>query len=111
MKVIYKYRVPFKEVAEVIMPQNSTILRVDGSDGAIWLWVIVDISLPLVTRTFHLFKTGGQMPDNILEYNYLGCGAIYIQLELMIYLFEYPNSEKLVGELPVPFDWTLVQEK
>lgn len=110
MQVIYKYRIPFKEVAEVTMPIDSKILRVDGTDGALWLWAIVEPSAPLVTRTFHLFKTGGKMYDDICEYNYIGCGAIFIQMELMLYIFEYPNSEKLLEEQPQPFDWTIVQE-
>lgn len=111
MKVIYKYRVPFKEVSEVVMHSEATIIRVDGLDGAIWLWAVVDTDKPLVKRTFHLFKTGGKMYDDISKYNYIGCGAIFVQQELMMYLFEYPNSEQPIGEQPQPFDWKLVQEK
>lgn len=111
MKVIYKYRLPFMEVSRVTMPEQSTIIRVDGLDGALWLWAIVDTEKPLVERTFHLFKTGGKMPDNIDSYNYIGCGAIFVQMELMMYVFEYPCSEQPVKELPTPFDWTKVQER
>ena len=111
MNVIYKYRIPFMEISEVVLPKNANIIRVDGLDGALWLWAIVDTEQPLVKRTFHLFKTGGKMCDNISEYNYIGCGAIFVQMELMMYIFEYPNSETLVGEQPQPFDWKLVQEK
>lgn len=110
MKAIYKYRVPFMEQAKVTMHKGANIIRVDGLDGAIWLWAVVDTEQPLVERTFHLFKTGGQMPENIDEYNYIGCGAIFIQMELMMYLFEYPNSEQPVQETPPPFDWMSVQE-
>jgi len=110
MKAIYKYRVPFMEQSKVVMHKGANIIRVDGLDGAIWLWAVVDTEQPLVERTFHLFKTGGQMPENIDEYNYIGCGAIFIQMELMMYLFEYPNSEQPVQETPPPFDWMSVQE-
>lgn len=111
MNVIYKYRVPFKEVAQVVMHAGANIIRVDGVDGGIYLWAVVDTSKPLVTRTFHLFKTGGEMYNNISEYNYIGCGGIFVQMELMMYLFEYPNSEEqLSPEIP-PFNWKDVQEK
>ena len=111
MRMIGKYRVPFMEIAEVVMPANSKVIRVDGLDGAIWLWAIIDTEAPLVVRTFELFKTGGKMPDNIECYNYVGCGAIFVQMELMMYLFEHPYSERPVGEQPTPFDWKTVQEK
>jgi hypothetical protein len=111
MKAIYKYRLPFMEVSKVTMPADSEIIRTAGLDGAIWLWAIVDTEKPLVERTFHLFKTGGKMPDDIADYNFLGCGAIFIQMELMMYIFEKPNTEVPVGDIPPPFDWKLVQEK
>lgn len=110
MKAIYKYRLPFMEVSKVVMPKNSKIIRIDGLDGAIWIWAIVDTEEPLVERTFHLFKTGGEMPSDIDEYDYLGCGAIFVQMELMMYVFEKPNTEVSVGSEPPPFDWKKVQE-
>jgi hypothetical protein len=110
MKAIYKYRLPFMEVCKVIMPHNSEIIRIDGLDGALWIWAIVDTEEELVERTFHLFKTGGEMPDDIGEYDYLGCGAIFVQMELMMYVFEKPNTEVFVGAEPQPFDWKAVAE-
>ena len=86
------------EQAEVVMPANANIIRVDGLDGAIWIWAVVDTEAPLVKRTFSLFKTGGKMPDDIDEYNYVGCGAIFVQQELMLYLFEIPSSEVIFEE-------------
>lgn len=110
MKVIYKYRLPFMEVSKVQMPAHSNIIRIEGLDGAIWMWAIVDTEEPLVERTFHLFKTGGEMPDDIDSYLYLGCGAIFIQMELMMYVFEKPFTAVHVAEDPAPFDWKAVQE-
>lgn len=115
MNVIYKYRLPFKEVAEVVLPVGARIIRIDGEDsgpaaGQISIWAIVDSEAPLETRTFHLFKTGGAMPDNIHEAVYHGCGAIFIQMELMMYVFEFPNTARPHVE-PKPFDWTAVAEK
>lgn len=89
MKAIYKYRLPFMEVAIVEMPFNAEIIRVDGLDGALWIWAIVDPTAAIEKRTFHLFKTGANMPDDICEgYMYVGCGAIFVQMELMMYVFE-----------------------
>lgn len=88
MKVIYKYRLPFKEKSEVEMPKGAEIIRIDGLDGAIWMWAIVDTEVETEVRHFHLYKTGGEMPDDIENYTYWGCGAIFIQMELMMYVFE-----------------------
>lgn len=111
MRAIFKYRLPFMEVSKVKMPKGSNIIRIDGLDGAIWIWAIVDTEQPEVERTFHLFKTGGEMPEDIDEYNYLGCGAIFVQMELMMYMFEKPGNEAPIAEDPPPFDWKAVQEK
>ena len=112
MKVIYKYRLPFMEKSTLSLPQGADIIRVDGFDGALWLWAIVDTSQPLVDREFSLFKTGGEMPSNIEEYTYIGCGAIFVQMELMMYVFEKKNY---TPEVSVPvvndFDWKYVQER
>lgn len=115
MKVIYKYRLPFMEVAKVILPVGAQIIRVDGetdpiTGGQISLWAIVDTEAPTELRTFHLFKTGGKMPDDISSYLYHGCGAIFIQMELMMYVFEYPGTA-VPYTAPAPFDWTAVAEK
>lgn len=89
MKAIYKYRLPFMEVSKRHLPVGAQIIRIDGLDGALWIWAIVDTEAEEEVRTFHLFKTGAKMPDDIVEnYNYLGCGAIYVQMELMMYVFE-----------------------
>ena len=115
MKVIYKYRLPFMETAEVVMPVGAKIIRLEDektgpSAGQISIWAIVDTEAPKETRVFKLFKTGGEMPDNIHEAVYHGCGAIHIQMELMMYVFEFPNTARPYVE-QAPFDWTTVAEK
>lgn len=115
MRKIFKFRVPFKEVAEVVMPVGAQIIRIDGEDsgpsaGQISLWAIVDPDAQLETRVFNLYKTGGEMPDNINEAIYHGCGAIFIQQELMLYIFEFPNTSN-PHSVPVPLDWAEVSEK
>ena len=111
MKVIYKYRLPFKEFSVVSMPEGANIIRIDGEDGAIQMWAVVDTEAPLVDREFSLFKTGGEMPDDIENYRYLGCGAIFIQMELMMYVFEKVDYiPKLSSPVVNDFDWKKVQE-
>lgn len=115
MKAIYKYRLPFSEVAKVVLPVGAEIIRIHGetdplSGGQLSLWAIIDTEAPTEVRTFHLFKTGGKMPDDIAAYKYLGCGAIFIQMELMMYVFEYPGTA-VPYTAPEPFDWSTVAEK
>jgi len=98
------------EKSFIDMPKNSEIIRIDGFDGAIWVWAIVDTDNELVRRNFELFKTGGEMPNDIGDYVYHGCGAIFIQMELMMYVFERPNSETLAEQPTKPFDWKDHQE-
>lgn len=112
MKVIYKYRLPFQEKSKISMPRGANIIRVDGLDGAIWVWAVVDTEQPLVDREFSLFKTGGDMPDDIDTYSYIGCGAIFVQMELMLYVFEKKDyTPKLSATVVNDFDWKNVQEK
>lgn len=111
MKAIYKYRLPFQEKATVSMPEDANIIRIDGLDGSLWVWAIVDTNNTMVDREFHLFKTGGEMPDDIEEFSYLGCGAIFVQMELMMYVFEKNSYLPKVSQPVVnDFDWKKVQE-
>lgn len=109
--VIYKYRLPFMEKSCVKMKKGAKIIRVDGLDGALWLWAVCDEHAQDEIRHFELFKTGGKMPYNIDDYIYHGCGAIFVQMELMMYVFELPNSATPCGVEPAPFDWKSVQEQ
>jgi hypothetical protein len=95
VKAIYKYRLPFMEVATVEMPEGACIIRVDGLEGALWIWAVVDTEAPTEKRMFHLFKTGAAMPDDIYDagWEYHGCGAIFVQMELMMYVFEKISYE------------------
>jgi hypothetical protein len=99
------------EVSKVDMPVGAHIIRVAGLDGALWLWAIVDTDPPLETRTFHLFKTGGELPEDIINnYNFIGFGAIFIQMELMLYVFEKIGSASPTTPQLPQFDWKQVQE-
>lgn len=89
MKAIFKYTIPFMEKSFVELPIGAKIIRIDGLDGFIFLWAVVDTEADKERRDFLLFKTGAEMPPGILEtHDYLGCGAIFIQMELMMYVWE-----------------------
>lgn len=88
MKAIHKFQLGMAEKASVIMPSGAQVIRVDGIDGFLYLWAVVDTEKPMVEREFLLFKTGAPMPDDILETHvYLGCGGIFVQMELMMYVY------------------------
>lgn len=87
MKTIFKYVLPFLEVSHVELPVGAEVIRCDGLDGFLFIWAIVDTEAPLERREFLLFKTGAPMPPD-KNLRYLGCGAIFIQMELMMYIFE-----------------------
>lgn len=86
---IFKYTLPIAERTHIDLPVGAQILRVDGLEGGLWVWAMVDTTASLERREFALFKTGGDMPDKVAEeYKYVGCGSIYIQQELCLYVFE-----------------------
>lgn len=89
MKAIHKFQLGMTENACVMMPEGALVIRVDGIDGFLYIWAVVDTNAPLIERYFMLFKTGAAMPDDILKnYHYLGCGGIFVQMELMMHVWE-----------------------
>lgn len=87
--VIFKYQMPVKEHFEMKLPRGAKIIRVADQDGFFWLWAVINTDQPDEIRKFHAVKCGGNMPDvdeNKLEY--VGCCAMFIQQELMLYIFE-----------------------
>lgn len=87
MQKVFKYLVPFKEYVELELPVGARVIRIDGMDGHLYFWALVDTEANTEIRRFYLAKTGGEgLPDFPLRY--LGCGAIFIQQELMLYVFE-----------------------
>lgn len=86
-KAIYKYQMPVQEHFEMLLPKDAEILRMTDEKGMFWLWAIVNTDTSDEIRKFHAFKCGGKIPDE-LKLKYIGCCAIYIQAELMLYIFE-----------------------
>lgn len=87
-KVIFKYQMPVKEQFHVELPAGAQIIRVQDLDGMFWLWAVVDTNAPMEKRFFRAFKTGAKIPDNFNTAHYLGMCAVFIQMELGLYIFE-----------------------
>jgi len=86
-RVIFKYQMPVMEHFTMKLPVGAEIIRMEGIDGMFWLWAIVRTDVPDEDRRFHAYKTGGAIPDD-LSLVYRGCCAVFIQMELMLYIFE-----------------------
>jgi hypothetical protein len=86
--VIWKYQMPVSEEFEMTLPKGAQILRTHGENGGLWLWAIVNTNAPDEKRKFKAFKCGGSGLDTLKNLEYVGCAAIYIQAELMLYIFE-----------------------
>jgi hypothetical protein len=86
-RTIFKYQMPVKERFKMKLPEGANIIRMADQDGMFWLWAEVRTDVPDEERTFWAFKCGGQMPDNI-ELQYVGFCAVFVQMELGLYIFE-----------------------
>lgn len=87
-KVIFKYQMPVSEEFSMKLPKGAEIIRMDGEGGHLWLWAVVDTNQPDEVRKFHAFKCGGSGMEGKEYLVYRGCAAIFIQAELMLYIFE-----------------------
>lgn len=86
-KVIYKYQMPIMEEFEVRLPRGAEIIRMDAEKGMFWLWAVVNTENDMESRKFHAVKCGGNVPENE-NLRYVGMCPIFIQQELMLYVFE-----------------------
>lgn len=101
MKVIYKYQIPVAESFSLHLPEFSEVIRIDSLNGMLWLWALVDTDMPLVSYNFNAYKTGGEIPKNIQQH-YVGCAAIFIQMELMLYFFLEAKKTPIEAVSPPP---------
>lgn len=85
---IWKYQMPVKEQFTMKLPEGAEIVRMAGENGYLWLWAVVDTAAPEEERHFEAFKAGGTMPDDLSHHVFRGMAHIYIQQELMLYIFE-----------------------
>lgn len=85
--VIYKYQMPVLEQFSMQLPQGAKIIRMKDEGGLFWLWAIVDTEAPTEQRNFMAFKTGAEIPRNV-DLEYVGFCAVFVQMELGLYIFE-----------------------
>lgn len=86
-RVIFKYQMPVLERFTMKLPVGAEIIRMADSGGMFWLWAVVSTDVPDEVRTFRAFKCGGTMPDDV-ALRYLGFCAVFVQMELGLYIFE-----------------------
>jgi hypothetical protein len=86
-RIIYKYQMPVLEEFTLELPQNAQIIRMQSENGMFWCWALINTDAPTEKRYFRAFKTGAKIPDD-LQLEYVGCCAVFVQMELMLYIFE-----------------------
>ena len=96
-RAIWKYQIPVLEDFTVDLPDGAEIIRFANEEGMLWIWAVVNPDAEIVPKRLLAFKTGAEMPD--MKLNYLGCAAIYIQAELMLYYFEIDQASYASGEI------------
>jgi hypothetical protein len=63
MSTIYKYKLE-PNFGALQMPQGAQVLTVQMQDGTPCLWAKVDPTRPTERRTFNVYGTGHEMPDD-----------------------------------------------
>jgi len=86
-RIIFKYQMPVLEDFEMMLPEGADIIRMEDQGGMFWLWAVVNTDAPLKVRKFKAFKTGAAMPVDV-ELKYIGFCAVFVQMELGLYIFE-----------------------
>lgn len=86
-KVIFKYQMPVLERFTMSLPAGAEIIRMEDQGGMFWLWAVVDTNAPFEDRHFHAYKTGAAM-DATANLKYVGFCAVFVQMELGLYIFE-----------------------
>lgn len=86
-RVIFKYQMPVLEEFTMTLPASAEILRMEDQGGMFWLWAVVNTDAPTEERKFRAFKTGAKIPDG-LDLRYVGFCAVFVQMELGLYIFE-----------------------
>jgi hypothetical protein len=62
MRVIWKYRLEFKET-NIVSMQAGVVRRVAMQEGRPHLWAEVDPNVPARDRVFHIYATGQPIVD------------------------------------------------
>ena len=97
--VVYKHLIPFQEGFTMNLKEGSKVVRIDTDQGNPYMWVLtpLDDSLPIVKYHFKSSKTGGVI-EHSEDLVFIDTYAIFIQMELMLYVF----LEKITTEDDLP---------
>ena len=87
-RTIFKYQMPVLESFTMKLPKGAEILRVADQDGMFWLWALVDTEVADEERHFKAYKCGGGPIPADAKLKYIGFCAIFVQMELGLYIFE-----------------------
>ena len=87
-RTIFKYQMPVLESFTMKLPKGAEILRVTDQDGMFWLWALVDTEVADEERHFKAYKCGGGPIPADAKLKYIGFCAIFVQMELGLYIFE-----------------------
>lgn len=86
-----RHRIPALEEFTIFMNKDhDKVLNIQHFQGFTYMWIETDENTENRYHTiFRAFKTGAQMPDNILDnFEYVGFYPLYIQMELGLYVFK-----------------------
>ena len=85
--VVYKYLIPFQEGFTINLPVGSKVVRIDVDQGNPYMWVLVPLEeTNIVKYHFKSSKTGGVI-EHENDLVFIDTYAIFIQMELMLYVF------------------------
>jgi len=85
MAKIYKYQFDITDTVTIDMPIGSQVMSFDSQDNKPTLWALVEPEAEIEERTFYLFGTGHNVPDNFDASDHIGT----IQINgLVWHLFE-----------------------
>ena len=87
-RTIFKYQMPVLESFTMKLPKGAEILRVADQDGMFWLWALVNTEVEDEERHFKAYKCGGGPIPADAKLKYIGFCAIFVQMELGLYIFE-----------------------
>lgn len=86
--VVYKHLIPFQEDFTINLKEGSKVVRIDVDQGNPYMWVLAPLDDNIKTVKYHFksSKTGGVM-EHTEDLVFVDTYAIFIQMELMLYVF------------------------
>ncbi len=68
MKTVWKFPLELKGLQNILIPEGSEILHCAIHNRAVYLWALVDPSLPLQRREIEMIGTGNEAPHEERKY-------------------------------------------